>query len=272
MIQSPSRKRSFALPRSESQDEPRAAVAQLIEQARCIVALTGAGISTESGIPDFRGPQGLWTKDPQAEKLSDIRYYMSRADIRERAWRARLAHPAWTAQPNGAHFALATIQASKRLSIVTQNVDGLHQRAGSHEDSVIEIHGTVWDVVCMRCGDRGPMESALERVRAGEVDPHCTICGGILKSATISFGQSLDPDVVARAETVSLECDLFLALGTTLAVYPAAILPEVALSRGATFVILNNDPTPMDMMASVVVQGPLGQTLPEIVSRLPLSG
>ena len=164
-------------------------VSRWLDQSVRIVALTGAGISTESGIPDFRGPQGLWTTNPKAERLSDIHYYMSDPDVRRLSWQSRLDHPAWKAAPNDGHRALAHLERrGKLLAIVTQNIDGLHQQAGHAPDKVIEVHGTMRDVMCMACRWRGPMGPVLDRVRAGEDDPACEHCGGILKSATISFG------------------------------------------------------------------------------------
>ena len=171
-----------------------------VDDAARIVVLTGAGISTESGIPDFRGPQGVWTKNPQAEKLSNIHYYMSDPEVRKASWKSRLDHPAWTAQPNAGHLALAALEKRGKLhALITQNIDELHQMAGNSPDKVIEVHGTVRKVVCMACGMVAPMQKALDRVRAGEDDPPCRDCGGILKSATISFGQPLVPEVIDRA-------------------------------------------------------------------------
>jgi NAD-dependent deacetylase len=173
-------------------EEAIARVASWIDAAERVVALTGAGISTESGIPDFRGPQGLWTKNPGAEKMATLQHYMAEPEVRKRAWRSRLESSAWVANPNEGHRALVALERRGKLhALLTQNVDGLHQRAGSSPDLVVEIHGTLHEVMCMSCGDRAPMQRALERVRAGEEDPPCRSCGGILKSATISFGQSL---------------------------------------------------------------------------------
>ena len=238
-----------------------------VHKSTRIVALTGAGISTESGIPDFRGPRGLWTKNPAAEKLSNIHAYMADPEVRRLSWQARLAHPAWTAQPNGGHRALADLERRGALhALVTQNIDGLHQRAGNSSERVIEVHGTVHDVTCMMCGWRGPMQAVLDRVRAGEEDPPCERCQGILKSATISFGQPLVPAVIARAMRVASEGDLLMAIGTSLQVYPVANLVPVAKSAGARVVIVNAEPTPFDDMADAVLRDPIGQVLPALAS------
>ena len=244
-------------------------IARWITESSAVVALTGAGISTESGIPDFRGPQGLWTKDPKAEKLSHIEHYMSDPEVRRLAWRGRLEHPSWTAEPNTGHRALAELERKGQLqTLVTQNIDGLHQKAGSSDDITIEIHGTIREVVCMSCAERAPMEKALARVRAGEEDPSCKTCGGILKSATISFGQSLVPADLERARRAAASCEVFLAIGTSLAVYPVAYLPQHALSAGAKLVIFNAEPTPYDAAAHAVIRAPLGTTLPQLVALL----
>lgn len=244
-------------------------VAGWIRGARNIVALTGAGISTESGIPDFRGPNGTWTRDPAAEKLSDIRYYMSDPQVRVAAWKARLEHPAWNAEPNQGHVALADLERAGRLhSLVTQNIDGLHQRAGSSPGVVVEIHGTMRQVMCMSCDERAPMQRALARVRAGEADPPCRTCGGILKSSTVSFGQNLDPGDLARAQRAASGCDVFLAVGTSLTVYPVAYLPAEALAAGARLVIVNAEPTPFDDRAARLFRAPIGEVLHALVKRV----
>ena len=238
-----------------------------VSSSRRIVALTGAGISTESGVPDFRGPQGLWTRNPQSEKLSNIHYYMSDPDVRKLAWQQRLDHPAWGAQPNAGHNALVALERAKRLhALITQNIDGLHQRAGNSPDRVIEVHGTVHECVCMSCGSRGPMPVVLERVRAGEEDPPCMDCGGILKSATISFGQQLVPEVIERAMLAADEADLLLAVGSTLQVYPVAGAVPRAKAAGARVVIVNADPTGFDDIADAVIQQRIGDVLPAICS------
>jgi NAD-dependent protein deacetylase/lipoamidase len=236
-----------------------------IESARRIVALTGAGISTESGIPDFRGPQGVWTKNPKAEKLSNIHAYMADREVRKLAWQSRLEHPAWEAGPNGGHLALVDLERrGTLLAVVTQNIDGLHQRAGNSPAKVIEVHGTMHEVVCMKCSWRGPMQATLDRVRAGEEDPPCLACGGILKSATISFGQSLVPDVIASAMRAVERADILLTIGTSLQVYPVAGAVPMAKAAGTRVVILNAEPTPFDDLADAVIRGPLGEILPAL--------
>jgi NAD-dependent deacetylase len=240
-----------------------------VEQSRQIVALTGAGISTESGIPDFRGPQGVWTQNPKAERLSDIRYYMADPEVRRLSWQQRLAHPAWHAKPNAGHLALVALEHSGRLhALVTQNIDGLHQRAGNSPARVVEVHGTMREVMCMSCEWRGPMQATLDRVRAGEEDPPCMECGGILKSATISFGQQLVPEVIERAMRAAGESDLLLAIGTSLNVYPIAGAVPIAKSAGARVVIVNAEPTAMDDLADAVLRGATGEILPQLVLDL----
>jgi|SRR5688572_7525190 len=238
-----------------------------IDAARRVVALTGAGISTESGIPDFRGPQGVWTKNPEAEKQATIQHYVADREVRKRAWRSRLDSPAWTAQPNAGHRALVALEQRGKLdTLITQNVDGLHQAAGSSRERVVEVHGTWREVNCLSCGERAPMERALARVRAGEDDPPCRTCGGILKSATISFGQGLVPEDIARAQRAARECDLMLAIGTKLSVWPVAGVVPVAKDAGARVVILNAEPTDMDGLADAVLRGPIGEILPRLVA------
>ena len=241
-------------------------VAGWLRSAARIVVLTGAGVSTESGIPDFRGPKGVWTKDPKAERLSNIDHYLADREVRVQAWRGRLDHAAWTAEPNAAHRAIAELERLGNLhTLVTQNIDGLHARAGSSPERTIEIHGTIREYACLGCGDRGPMGDALARVRAGEEDPHCLSCGGLLKSATISFGQALVAEDLQRAERGAASCDLFVAAGTSLGVYPVAYLPELALRAGARLVIVNQEPTPYDGRADAVLRGLAGEILPGLV-------
>jgi NAD-dependent deacetylase len=247
-------------------DETLMRVAGWIRDAERVVALTGAGISTDSGIPDFRGPNGVWTKDPKAEKLSTLANYLADPELRKRSWQLRLEHPAWTAAPSAGHRALAELERKERLhTLITQNIDGLHQAAGTSPARLVEIHGTMREVACMSCGDRAPMERALERVRAGEADPPCRTCGGILKSATISFGQSLVREDLERSYAAAASCDVFLAIGSSLTVFPVANLPQIALGNGARLVILNGEPTPYDSPAHEVFRGSLAESLPPLV-------
>ncbi len=238
-----------------------------IDDAERITVLTGAGISTDSGIPDFRGPQGVWTKNPGAEKTATLQHYLADRDVRRQAWQNRLTTPAWTAEPNRGHLAIVELQRRGKLhAVVTQNIDGLHQKAGTDVELVVEVHGTIWWSRCWDCQDRRPMAEALDRVRSGADDPPCELCGGILKSDTISFGQALVPEVIDRALRVSEECDLLLAVGSTLSVYPAANCVPRAKSAGATVVIVNAGPTDLDRLGDAVLRGQIGDVLPEIVA------
>ena len=246
-----------------------AAAAGWVREASAVTVLTGAGISTDSGIPDFRGPQGLWTRNPAAQRFSDIDAYRTDPEVRRQAWRSRRDHPAWTAQPNPAHHALVVLERAGRLrSLITQNIDELHQRAGSDPALVLELHGTLFQVCCLSCADRTPMADALARVDRGEEDPRCLRCGGLLKSATVSFGQSLDPGVLAAAVRAAGDCDLLLAVGSSLTVHPAAGLVGVAAEAGARVVIVNAEPTPYDGMAAAVIRDPIGTALPALVGGL----
>ena len=234
-----------------------------IDEAARIVVLTGAGISTDSGIPDFRGPQGVWTRDPKAEKLSDIRYYVSDPEIRKLSWQSRLEHPAFKAQPNMGHRAIVALERRGKLhALITQNIDGLHIRAGNSPERVYEVHGNVHRAMCLSCDWRGEMKDVLARVRAGEADPPCTECGGILKSDTISFGQQLVPEVIEGAMRSATEADLLLAIGSTLQVYPVAGAVPLAKDAGAKIVIMNAQPTAMDELADAVLTMSIGEALP----------
>lgn len=238
-----------------------------ISKAERIVVLTGAGISTDSGIPDFRGPKGVWTRDPKAEKTAHISYYLSDPEVRKRRWQL-LAEKDWTADPNAGHHALVALERRGKLSLlITQNVDGLHQLAGTSPELIVEVHGNTRQVMCLECDERAPMERALRRVRAGEEDPPCRSCGGILKSATISFGQALVQSDLQRAELAAKSCDLLLAVGSTLAVYPVAAVVPLAKQHGARIAILNGAPTAMDEIADVVVRGAIGDVLPRLCSE-----
>jgi NAD-dependent deacetylase len=238
-----------------------------LSAARRITVLTGAGISTDSGIPDYRGPNGVWTRDPDAEKLVTLSYYVSDPDIRRRAWLMRRDLQAGEVRPNAGHRALVDLERQGRLrALVTQNVDGLHQAAGSSPDLVLEVHGTVHQVECLSCGDRTTTAQAMERIDAGDPDPACLVCGGILKTATVSFGQALDAAVLDAAVAVAGDCDVFLAVGTSLGVHPAAGLTDVAASSGAKVVVVNAEPTPYDFLAALVVREPIGTALPRLLA------
>lgn len=237
-----------------------------MSDATRVVVLTGAGISTDSGIPDFRGPQGVWTLNPKAERMSDIRHYVADPEVRRLAWQSRLAHPAWTAEPNAGHLAIAALEQQDRLhALVTQNIDGLHQRAGNSPERVVEVHGTIHVAVCLGCEARLPMSDVLERVRGGEEDPPCAQCGGILKSDTVSFGQPLVPHVIGRAMRAASEADCLIAVGTSLQVYPIAAAVPAAKSSGAALVILNNQPTPFDTIADITLAGSISELLPALL-------
>ena len=235
--------------------------------------LTGAGISTDSGIPDFRGPSGVWTKNPIAELLSTYDNYVSDPELRKRSWIARRDNPAWTAVPNAAHKALAELEHSGRaVRFITQNIDRLHVKAGSSARKVIEIHGNMFDVVCVSCTYHTTMEVALERVANGEPDPECPVCGGILKSATIMFGQAMDQRSVLAAVQVAEASEVFLAIGSSLRVEPAASMCAVAVEHGADLVIVNNEETPYDALATEVIREPIGEAVPKIVADLLAAG
>ncbi|MFZ4720211.1 MAG: SIR2 family NAD-dependent protein deacylase [Ilumatobacteraceae bacterium] len=234
--------------------------------ARHVVAFTGAGMSTDSGIPDFRGPNGVWTKNPAAEKASTLQHYLADPELRKLAWRNRVTSPAWDATPNRAHLALVRLEQRGVLdALVTQNIDELHQKAGHDPAKVIEVHGTMRWSRCWGCDDRRPMQTILDRVRAGEEDPACDRCGGILKSDTISFGQALVPEVIDAALTAAERCDVLIAAGSSLSVYPAANVVPRAKSGGAKVIIVNGEPTKMDRFADVLLIGSLGELLPALV-------
>lgn len=237
-----------------------------------MAVLTGAGISTASGIPDFRGPEGVWTKNPIAELSANYVDYLRDSELRARSWIARRDNPAWDAEPNAAHRALAALEADRSVRILTQNIDRLHQRAGSSPRKVLELHGTMFEAECTtpapRCGWRGTMREVLDRVDAGEPDPPCEHCGGILKAGTVMFGQYLDEQVLGRAAAFARASAVFLAVGSSLRVHPAAGLCEVAVDAGADLVIVNNEPTRYDELAAEVVREPIEQVLPRLVAEL----
>jgi NAD-dependent deacetylase len=241
--------------------------ATLVEDAHRICVLTGAGISTDSGIPDFRGPNGVWTKNPGAEKAATIQNYVADPEARQRAWQRYLDGGVWTErEPNAGHRALVRLEQRGKLdTLITQNVDGLHARAGTSEDRLVEIHGTMAKGMCLSCSQRWPIGAILERVQAGDIDPHCEVCGGILKAATISFGQNLVAEDLERSERAANECDLMIAVGTSLTVTPIAYVVPIAARQGAPVIILNAEPTPYDSIASVLVQAGISDALPRIV-------
>jgi len=242
---------------------------RLIDAAERVVVLTGAGISTDSGIPDFRGPQGVWTLNPKAERMSDIHYYVADPEVRRLSWQSRLAHPAWGAKPNSGHRALVDLERRGKLhALITQNIDGLHQRAGNSPELVVEVHGNLHKAVCLSCGWRGPMQGVLDRVRAGDEDPTCETCRGILKSDTISFGQALIPQVIERAMRAAAETDCLVSVGTSLQVYPIAAAVPAAKASGASVVILNAQPTPFDDIADARLSGAISEELPVLCAAV----
>jgi NAD-dependent deacetylase len=248
------------------------ALARALRAAQRVVVFTGAGVSTESGIPDFRSPGGIWTRyDPRDFTFER---YVADPEVRARSWAMRREFFAAPVQPNPAHAAIARLeQAGRCLGVITQNIDGLHQQAGSR--SVLEVHGTAREVLCIGaapqfgtpegCGFRAPHTWAFERLDAGVEDPGCPRCGGLVKSATISFGQSLDAAVLQAAGRLAAAADLMLAVGSSLQVYPAADLPMTAVAAGAALAIVNDEATPLDPQASVVVKGRAGDVLPVAV-------
>jgi len=239
----------------------------LVCGARRIVVCTGAGVSTDSGIPDYRGPTGQWTRDPASARFADLPSYLADATLRERAWARRVANPALRAEPNAAHLALAELYRGGVLSaVLTQNVDGLHQKAGVPDHVVLELHGNIRDTRCVACGERRPMGEALERVRSGECDPKCLDCGGILKSATVFFGEPVDASVFADAARLLATADLLWVIGSSLRVQPAAGMIAAA-ARQTPLLIVNAEPTPYDALAAAVVRDPIGIAVPAIVAE-----
>ncbi|MET7769543.1 Sir2 family NAD-dependent protein deacetylase [Nocardia sp. NPDC005366] len=238
------------------------------ERAGRVGVLTGAGISTDSGIPDFRGPRGVWTKDPIAELLSTYDNYVADPELRRRSWLARLDNPAWRATPNAAHVALAELARARPVTIITQNIDRLHQRAGSAPERVIEIHGNMFDVVCVECQYNASMAATLERVAAGEADPPCPDCGGVLKAGVVMFGQQMDRRSMTQAAVTAQTSDIFLAIGTSLQVEPAASMCAIAVDSGADLIIVNAEPTPYDSLATEVIDEPIGTAVPRLVAQL----
>jgi len=242
-------------------------MAELMEEARRLVVLTGAGISTASGIPDFRSPGSPWLANPP----TPWRAFLNDPAARREYWRSRraLSGQVAAARPNAAHRALVDLERRGILAgIVTQNFDGLQQDAGSAPERVIELHGTSREAACQSCGARLPMVEVQRRVDAGEEDPRCAACGGLLKSATILFGQPIPRDTLDAALALARSCDLFLVVGSSLRVMPAASLPLLALERGAPLLIVNLEPTPLDDRADVVLHAAAAEALPAVVARL----
>lgn len=241
--------------------------AALICEARRVVVFTGAGVSTESGIPDFRSPGGIWSKfDPDD---FTIQKFLQSRKAREMHWRL-LADGGLLkeAEPNPAHHAIAELERIGKLScVITQNVDNLHQKAGNSPQKVFELHGNMRWVRCLRCNARFPIEEVLKRV-AAEVVPDCTLCRGILKPDAVFFGEALPQAVLNAAVSYSRSCDLFIVIGSTLVVYPAAYMPMYAVESGAKLIIVNLTPTPMDTYASVIIRAKAGEVMPKIVEMV----
>ncbi len=232
-----------------------------------MVALTGAGISTESGIPDFRSPGGIWQQIPPVS----YREFQQSAEARQRYWKTRrnLSARVVAAQPNAAHYAMVELERRQLLqAVITQNFDGLHQDAGHAPERVIELHGTSREAACTLCGARSSITALQRRVDAGEVDPTCSLCGGYLKAATILFGQRVPERELARAKELAEACDLFLIVGSSLKVVPAATLPRLALKRNIPLIIINLQPTPLDDYADVVIHEKAGLVLPPLIKML----
>ena len=242
--------------------------AELMQQAKRIVALTGAGISTESGIPDFRSPGSIWQQQPPVSYHD----FISKPEARQKYWQTRrsLSGQVAAARPNAAHLALAELERKQLLQgIITQNFDGLHHDAGNNADRIIELHGTSRAAACTQCGKRSSIKELQQRIDAGEVDPSCPDCGGYLKAATILFGQRVPEAVLTRARELTLSSDLLLVVGSSLKVTPAATLPHLALNNDVPLIIINLQPTPLDDYADVVFHEKAGDILPPLVALLP---
>jgi NAD-dependent deacetylase len=237
---------------------------EMIDRARRVAVFTGAGISTESGIPDFRSPGGVWSR------MSPIYFqdFVASEEKRREAWeRAFSGRAGWTGkEPNAGHFAVARLVASgKARAVITQNVDNLHQHAGVPAEQVIELHGNASYAACLECGLRHELADLMVLYKATGDLPACRTCGGIVKTATISFGQAMPPEPMARAETEALACDLFLVLGSSLVVYPANGFPVLAKENGARLAILNREPTEMDELADLVLHDEIGPVMSSVV-------
>jgi NAD-dependent protein deacetylase/lipoamidase len=240
---------------------------ELLKDAQRIVALTGAGISTESGIPDFRSPGSIWLKQPPVSYQD----FITKPEARLLYWQTRrnLYGQVMSAQPNRAHLALADLEKKGRLlGIVTQNFDGLHHDAGNNPKHIVELHGTSRAAACTHCGQRSSIQELQHRIDAGEIDPLCSDCGGFLKAATILFGQRVPDKELSRARELALACDLFLVVGSSLKVHPAATLPRFALKNDVPLIIINLQPTHLDEYAEIVINEKAGVVLPPIVASL----
>jgi len=234
-------------------------VRRMLEQSRRVVIFTGAGVSTESGIPDFRSPGGIWTK----YQPIDFREFISSEESRRETWRRKIAvdEAVSQAQPNRGHRAISHLVAQGKVSsVITQNIDGLHQRSGIPEEKIIELHGNGTYAACLECAQRYELGDLFAAFKAHEEPPVCE-CGGFIKSATISFGQPMPVEAMRRAQAESLSCDLFIAIGSSLVVYPAASFPAVAKQNGSRLVILNREPTDLDYLADLVLNLEIGPTL-----------
>ncbi|MDP7355021.1 MAG: Sir2 family NAD-dependent protein deacetylase, partial [Desulfobacterales bacterium] len=228
---------------------------------------TGAGVSTESGISDFRSPDGIWSRyDP---KDFTIQRFVSDKDARKRNWQFRRELVSADYKPNPAHFAVAELEKLGKLScVITQNIDGLHHAAGNSEEKIVELHGTIKYAKCLECDDRLPLVDVLKRIEDGEEDPHCKKCDGLLKAATVSFGEAMPIDEMNRSGQCSKACDLFIVIGSSLVVFPAANMPVLAKRTGAILVIINYTSTDMDSMADVVIHEKAGVAMNAIIDKI----
>jgi len=247
-------------------DEQIEKLADLIVDSNKIIVFTGAGISTESGLRDFRGPNGIWTKSEDPTALT-FQKFLVNPEVRKRHW-ARYGSGEFQAnvQPNRAHYAIAKLGKMGKLNcVITQNIDGLHQKAGNNPDNVIELHGTVTKAKCLECSKSYPIEEVRPRLEAGEESPDCPKCGGLMKVATISFGQAMPVEETQQAQQRSAQCDLCIVIGSTLLVYPAAHMPEIALNNGAKLAIINMGDTPLDDVAHVRISEKAGDVMEKVM-------
>lgn len=242
-------------------------VAQMIMEAKKVAVFTGAGVSTESGISDFRSPDGIWSRyDPED---FTIQRFVSDKDARKRNWQFRKELVSADYKPNPAHFAVAELEKLGKLScVITQNIDGLHHAAGNSEEKIVELHGTIKYAKCLECDDRLPLVDVLKRIEDGEEDPHCKKCDGLLKAATVSFGEAMPIDEMNRSGQCSKACDLFIVIGSSLVVFPAANMPVLAKRAGASLVIINYTSTDMDSMADVVIHEKAGVAMNAIIDKI----